>query len=121
MFKNGLVEKDVMLFSEATIAVNENALVEKKDLIDQLMFRIKSVLKAKNHKYILMNVPNESIDEVSRILPVLKSPTVLPLVEEGWSSLHSVISEDDFWGVINELKQLGAEGIIITPIEKMVM
>ena len=121
LFKNGLVEKDVMLFSEATIAVNDDALVDKKELIDELIFRIKSVQKAKSHRYILMNVPNDKIQQVSDILPVLKSPTVLPLVEEGWSSLHSVISENDFWSVINELKQLGAEGIIVTPIEKMVM
>lgn len=121
LFKNGLVEKDVMLFSEATIAANDKALVEKKELIDQLLFRIESVLRAKKHKYILMNVPNDKIQEVSDILPVLKSPTVLPLVEEGWSSLHSVISDNDFWEVINELKRLGAQGIIVTPVEKMVL
>ena len=121
LFKNGLVEKDVMLFSEATIVVNDNALKTKKDLIDELVFRIKSVQRAQSHKYILMNVPNENISKVSDILPVLKSPTVLPLVEEGWSSLHSVISDNDFWSVIRELKELGAEGIIITPIEKMVL
>ena len=90
-------------------------------MLDQLLFRIQAVLKARNNKYILMNVPNDKIDEVSQILPVLKSPTVLPLVEEGWSSLHSVISEEDFWEVINELKRLGAEGILVIPIEKMVV
>jgi len=121
LFKNGLVEKDVMLFSEATIAVNENAYVEKRALIDQLLFRIDSVMAAKNHKYILMNVPNDKIEAVSDVLPVLKSPTVLPLVQEGWSSLHTVIREKEFWEVINELKALGAEGIIVTPIEKMVI
>jgi len=121
LFKNGLVEKDVMLKSEACIAVNDKALTEKKELIDQLLFRINSVQRAQKHKYILMNVPNDKIDSVSSILPVLKSPTVLPLVIPGWSSLHSVISEDDFWNVINELKGLGAEGIIVTPVEKMVM
>ena len=121
LFKNGLVEKDVMLFSQATIAVNDKALVDKKALIDELIFRIQSVQRAQSHRYILMNVPNDKIQQVSEILPVVKSPTVLPLVEEGWSSLHSVISENDFWSVISELKQLGAEGIIVTPIEKMVM
>ena len=121
LFKNGLVEKEVMLKSEACIAVNDESLVNKKELIDQLLFRINSVQRARKHKYILMNVPNDKIEEVSSILPVLKSPTVLPLVEPGWSSLHSVISENDFWSVINELKDLGAEGIIITPIEKMVL
>jgi ATP phosphoribosyltransferase len=78
-------------------------------------------MKGRKNKYILMNVPNESIEAVSRVLPVLKSPTVLPLVEPGWSSLHSVISEVDFWAVINELKALGAEGILVVPIEKMVV
>lgn len=121
LFKNGLEEKAIILKSEACIAVNRNLAPEKKDLIDQLLFRIRSVLKARQNKYILMNVPNENIDKISQILPVLKSPTVLPLVEEGWSSLHSVISEDDFWNVINELKSLGAQGILVVPIEKMVV
>ena len=79
------------------------------------------MIKGRAHRYVLMNVPNDQIDAVSKILPVLKSPTVLPLVEEGWSSLHSVIAEADFWSVINELKNLGAEGILIIPIEKMVV
>lgn len=121
LFKNGLVEKEVILKSQACIAVNEKAMREKHALIDQLVFRIHSVQRADKHRYILMNVPNEKIEEVSNILPVLKSPTVLPLVTPGWSSLHSVISESDFWSVINELKAIGAEGIIVTPIEKMVM
>lgn len=121
LFKNGLEEKEIILKSEACIAVNKNLGAEKLELIDELLFRIQSVLKGRNNKYILMNVPNKSIDAVSKILPVLKSPTVLPLVEEGWSSLHSVISEDDFWSVIKELKSLGAEGILVVPIEKMVV
>ena len=121
LFKNGLEEKQVMLRSEAVLAVNNKALAEKRHLIDQLVFRINAVQRANSHKYILMNVPNEQIDAVSNILPVLKSPTVLPLVTPGWSSLHSVISESDFWNVINQLRDLGAEGIIVTPIEKMVL
>ncbi|MEE9374594.1 MAG: ATP phosphoribosyltransferase [Saprospiraceae bacterium] len=121
LFKNGLVEKDIMFKSEACIVVNEDALTQKKELIDELVFRIESVQRAQSHKYILMNVPNDKIDEVSNILPVLKSPTVLPLVEEGWSSLHSVISDQSFWSVISQLKKIGAEGIIVTPIEKMVL
>lgn len=120
LFKNGLVEKDVILQSEAVLAVNPNLSDEKKALLDQLLFRIRSVMRGRSHKYILMNVPNDKIVEVSKILPVLKSPTVLPLVEPGWSSLHSVIAESDFWKVINELKDLGAQGILIVPIEKMV-
>jgi ATP phosphoribosyltransferase len=121
LFKNGLEEKEIILTSEACLAANINLSEEKIVILEQLLFRIRSVLKARNHKYILMNVPNESIEEVSRILPVLKSPTVLPLVDPGWSSLHSVISEEDFWNVINELRELGAEGILVAPIEKMVI
>ncbi len=121
LFKNGLVEKDVILRSEAVIAVNKHMDADKRALLDQLLFRMRSVIKGRAHRYVLMNVPNDQIDAVSKILPVLKSPTVLPLVEEGWSSLHSVIAEADFWSVINELKNLGAEGILIIPIEKMVV
>ena len=88
---------------------------------DKLLFRIRAVLRAKNTKYILLNVPNEKIEEVSSILPVLKSPTVLPLAEEGWSSLHSVIEEDQFWSVIDALKNAGAEGILVAPIDKIVL
>jgi ATP phosphoribosyltransferase len=121
LFKNGLEEKEVILKSEAVIAVNKSLSEDNSKLLDQLLFRIRSVMKGRNNKYILMNVPNASIDAVSKVLPVLKSPTVLPLVEPGWSSLHSVISEDDFWNVINELKELGAEGILVVPIEKMVV
>jgi len=121
LFKNGLEEKEVIMHSEACIAINKNLAPQKRELIDQLLFRIRSVLKARKSRYILMNVPNENIEKISQILPVLKSPTVLPLVEEGWSSLHSVINEDDFWNVINELKTLGAEGILVVPIEKMVV
>ena len=94
---------------------------EQEAILDKLLFRIKAVLRAKNTKYILMNVPNDKIQAVSQILPVLKSPTVLPLAEEGWSSLHSVIDEEKFWSVIDELKMAGAEGILIIPIDKMVL
>ena len=120
LFKNGLVEREVILSSEAVIATTKRLSDHKRALVDQLIFRIRSVMYGRSHKYILMNVPNDRIKEVSAILPVLKSPTVLPLVEEGWSSLHSVISESDFWQVINQLKDLGAQGILIVPIEKMV-
>lgn len=121
LFKNGLEEHQVIMKSEAVIAANKSALVEKKKLIDQLLFRVESVLKARNFRYVLMNVPNEKIQIISDILPVLKSVTVLPLLEEGWSSIHSVIGKEDFWNVINELKANGAEGILICPIEKMVV
>ena len=121
LFKNGLKETEVILRSEAVLASAKNLSTDKRRILDKLVFRIESVLRAKNSKYILMNVPNGKIDVVSEILPVLKSPTVLPLAKEGWSSLHSVIDEDQFWEVIDELKLAGAEGILVVPIDKMVM
>lgn len=121
LFKNGLEEKQVILKSEAVLAVNKNSLKEKSEIINELAFRMNSVLKARRNKYILFNIPNIKIEEASKVLPVLKSPTVLPLVEEGWSSMHSVISDDDFWNVIARLKSIGAEGILVVPIEKMVV
>ncbi len=121
LFKNGLKETQVMLKSEAVLIKSNQLPTEQKQILDKLLFRIQSVLRAKNTKYILMNVPNDKIAEVSSILPVLKSPTILPLAEEGWSSLHSVIDEDKFWNVIDELKNAGAEGILIVPIDKMVL
>jgi len=121
LFKNGLKEVETLLSSEAILAASQNLTFEKKSILDKLVFRIQAVLQAKNTKYILMNVPNEKIDAVSNILPVLKSPTVLPLAIEGWSSLHSVIEENQFWNVIDELKEAGAEGILIAPIEKIIL
>lgn len=121
LFKNGLKETEVILKSEAVLAATKNLSSDKQAILEKLVFRIESVLRAKNSKYILMNVPNDRIEAVSEILPVLKSPTVLPLAEEGWSSLHSVIDEDKFWEVIDELKAAGAEGILVVPIDKMVM
>lgn len=121
LFKNGLKEVHTILKSEACLVQNPNLSDEKQRLLDTLLFRLRSVLRAKNSKYVLMNVPNEKIGEVSNILPVLKSPTVMPLAIEGWSSVHSVIEEDKFWQVIDQLKDAGAEGILIIPVEKMVM
>jgi ATP phosphoribosyltransferase len=121
LFKNGLRETQVMLRSEAVLAKSPNIKMEQEQILDQLLFRMKAVLRAKNTKYVLMNLPNDKIEEVSQLLPVLKSPTVLPLAEEGWSSLHSVIDETKFWDVIDELKNAGAEGILIVPIDKMVV
>jgi len=93
----------------------------KGDLIQDIIFRIQSVLKARDHRYILFNIPNEKIETVSKILPVLKSPTVLPLLENGWSSIHSVIKVNEFWQVIRKIKELGAEGILVIPIENMII
>jgi ATP phosphoribosyltransferase len=121
LFKNGLKESYRILESEAVLASNSMLDNEKTEILERLLFRIRSVQRAKKSKYILLNVPNTRIEQVSAILPVLKSPTVLPLAEEGWSSLHSVIDEDKFWDVIDELKKAGAEGILIVPIDKIVM
>ena len=121
LFKNGLKETQVILKSEAVLAKSKDLNQEKEAILARLLFRIQAVLRAKNTKYILMNVPNENIEKVTTILPVLKSPTILPLAKEGWSSLHSVIKEEEFWEVIDELKLAGAEGILVVPIDKMVI
>lgn len=121
LFKNGLKEVEVILKSEAVLAVSPKISENAKELVAKLQFRIQSVLRSRKSKYILMNVPNDKISEISKILPVLKSPTVMPLAEEGWSSVHSVIDEDKFWEVIDQLKEAGAEGILVCPIEKMVL
>lgn len=121
LFKNGLKEVEVILKSEAVLGVSPEISEEAKTLLNKLQFRMQAVLRSRKSKYILMNVPNDKIDEISAILPVLKSPTVMPLSEEGWSSVHSVIEEDTFWEVIDQLKEAGAEGILVCPIEKMVL
>ncbi len=121
LFKNGLRETVTLLSSEAVLAKTFILSDEKKVFLEKLVFRIKAVLKAKNSKYILMNVPNDKIPVISETLPVLKSPTVIPLAEEGWSSMHSVIDEDTFWEVIDKLKDNGAQDILIIPINKMVI
>ncbi|MBN2639454.1 MAG: ATP phosphoribosyltransferase [Bacteroidales bacterium] len=121
LFKNGLKEVESFLKSEAVLVRSKKMDEEATAILEQLLFRIRTVLEAKNTKYILMNVPNEKIEEVSQLLPVLKSPTVLPLAMEGWSSVHTVIKEDTFWEVIDRLKAAGAEGILVIPVEKMVI
>jgi len=120
LFKNGLRETQVILRSEAVLAKSLKLTEEQEEILDKLVFRINAVLRAKDSKYILLNVPNNKIENVSEILPVLKSPTILPLAKEGWSSLHSVINEDQFWEVIDQLRAAGAEDILIVPIDKMV-
>jgi ATP phosphoribosyltransferase len=121
LFKNGLKETDIILKSEAVLVKSLKLDSEKESILDRLVFRMKAVIRSKNSKYILMNVPNDKINQVASILPVLKSPTILPLAQEGWSSLHSVIDENKFWDVIDELKSAGAEDILIVPISKMVL
>lgn len=121
LFKNNLKEVEVIFKSEAVLAVSPLISEDNQKILEKLRFRIQSVLKARTSKYILMNVPNDKIEEVSKILPVLKSPTIMPLSKTGWSSLHSVIEEETFWDVIDQLKNAGAEGILVCPIEKMVL
>ena len=121
LFKNNLKEVEVMLYSEAVLAVSPTISAESQLVLDKLQFRIQSVLKARKSRYILMNAPNDKIAEIIKILPGMRSPTVLPLAEAGWSSIHTVIEKDRFWEVIDELKLLGAEGLLVVPIEKMVI
>ncbi|TAE14602.1 MAG: ATP phosphoribosyltransferase [Bacteroidetes bacterium] len=120
LMSNGLKEVETVMQSESVLIATPNLTQSKKNILEQLRFRIQSVRKAQEYKYILMNVPNHAIERVSKILPVLKSPTILPLALEGWSSLHSVVREDEFWRVISQLKEAGAEGILVIPIERMV-
>jgi len=121
LFKNGLEEKEIILKSEACIFANKQLTVETKVIFDKLLFRIQSVLKARKNKYLLMNAPSDRVEEIIKILPGMKSPTVMPLAEKSWSSIHTVISEDRFWDIIEQLKDYGAEGILVIPIEKMII
>ncbi len=121
LFKNNLKEVEVMLTSEAVLAVSPQISDEASKILKKLEFRIQSVLKARKSKYILLNAPNNKIDAIVKLLPGMRSPTVLPLAEEGWSSIHTVIQKNEFWEVIDELKAVGAEGILVCPIEKMVL
>ena len=120
LFKNNLKEVAVIMKSEAVLAVSPKISADNQLILNKLQFRIQSVLRARSSKYILMNVPNDKIDAITTILPVLKSPTVVPLSQTGWSSVQSVIDEDQFWEVIDQLKNAGAEGILVCAIEKMV-
>ena len=120
LFKNNLKEVVEIAKSQAVLVQANSLTSDKIELIDKLRFRLQSVLRAKKSKYILLNAPNDKINSISSILPVLKSPTVLPLAKNGWSSLHSVINAEDFWEVIDKLKEAGAEDILVCPIEKMV-
>jgi ATP phosphoribosyltransferase len=121
LMSNGLKEVEVIFKSEAVMLANKNLSAEKKEILDRLIFRIDSVQTAKNNKYILLNAPNDALENIICILPGMKSPTVLPLATQGWSSVHSVIQEDDFWEIIEELRNAGAQGILVVPIEKMIL
>jgi ATP phosphoribosyltransferase len=121
LMSNGLKEVETVMYSEALMVANQNLSAEKEQILQKLLFRIAAVETAKKNKYILLNAPNESISEICSILPGMKSPTILPLAKEGWSSLHSVVNEEIFWEVIDQLKEKGAQGILVVPIEKMIL
>lgn len=120
LVSNRLKEVEVVVKSEAVLIANPNLLETKQNILDELIFRIESVQRAEKKKYILLNAPNEKLAEIESYLPGMKSPTVMPLAEEGWSSVHSVIEEKDFWEIIGKLKSAGATGILVIPIEKMI-
>jgi ATP phosphoribosyltransferase len=121
LFMNGLKEVETVLRSQAVLIRNERLGTDQQALLEKFLFRIRAVKKARNTKYILLNAPNERLKEIIGLLPGMKSPTVLPLAEEGWSSVHSVLNENDFWDIIERLKAAGAQGILVVPIEKMVI
>ena len=121
LFMNGLKEVETVLQSQAVLIRHERLGAEQQALLERLLFRIRAVNKARNNKYVLLNAPNKNLPEIIRLLPGMKSPTVLPLAEAGWSSVHSVLSENDFWDIIEKLRAAGAQGILVVPIEKMII
>lgn len=121
LMSNGLKEVETVMESQAVLIARTDLDADTEATLDQLRFRLESVGRAKRYKYILLNIPNESIETVSRILPGMKSPTVMPLAEEGWSSVHSVVHEDEFWEIVDKLKEAGAQGLLVTAVEKMVV
>lgn len=121
LFMNGLKEVETILQSQAVLIRNQQISTEKETLLNKLLFRIHAVKKSKRNKYVLLNAPNDKLDEIIALLPGMKSPTVLPLAQSGWSSVHSVLNEDEFWIKIEALKAAGAEGILVIPIEKMIV
>jgi ATP phosphoribosyltransferase len=121
LLSNGLKEVEVIFKSQAVMVASKQMSPERRKTLDQLLFRIQAVQHAKNNKYILLNAPNESLPAIEKLLPGMRSPTVLPLAEEGWSSVHSVITENEFWEKIESLKAAGAQGILVVPIEKMIL
>lgn len=120
LLMNGLKEVEAIVKSEAVLIANKNLSREKTELLEKLLFRIKAYKNGQGRKYILLNAPNEALPKIIKLLPGMHSPSILPLADKGWSSVHSVINDDDFWEVIDELKMVGAEGILIIPIEKMI-
>ena len=121
LFMNGLKEAEIVLKSQAVLIKSKALSAEKEAVLNRLLFRIQAVKKARNNKYILLNAPDDKLEEIIALLPGMKSPTVLPLAEKGWHSVHSVLNEDQFWDIIEQLKEKGAQGILVIPIEKMVI
>jgi len=121
LLTNGLKEAETLLYSQAELISNNKLDEKKQGLVQKLLFRIRAVQKARNNKYILLNAPDEKLEDIIKLLPGMKSPTVLPLATKGWSSVHSVVQEDDFWSIIEQLKEAGAQGILVIPIEKMIV
>ncbi len=121
LFMNGLKEVETILQSQAVLIKNRQFTEEQQQVLNKLLFRIQAVKTAKNNKYILLNAPNDKLTDIIKLLPGMKSPTVLPLAESGWSSVHSVLNENEFWEIIEKLKEAGAQGILVIPIEKMVL
>lgn len=121
LVSNSLKEVETVMQSEALLIANQGLDDEKKAILEQLLFRIEAVKTAEDKKYVLMNAPNDRLKEIVAVLPGMKSPTVMPLAQEGWSSVHTVLSEHSFWEIIGKLKMLGAEGILVLPIEKMIV
>ncbi len=121
LISNGLKEVETVMNSQAILISNNRLSKEKEEIADDLLFRIRSAQKSKHNKYILLNAPNDKLDDIIGLIPGMKSPTIMPLAEEGWSSLHSVLNENEFWDVIDKLKNNGAQGILVIPIEKMIV
>jgi len=121
LFKNNLREVEVMLQSEAVLAVSPKIGPAQREILDQFRFRLQSVLEARQNRYVLMNAPDDRLEAIIKLLPGMRSPTVLPLAEAGWSSIHTVINKDRFWEVLDQVKKEGAEGILVCPIEKMIL
>ena len=121
LFMNGLQEVQTILESQAVLIKSKELATDQQIILDQLVFRIRAVRKAKKNKYVLLNAPNDSLDKIIKLLPGMRSPTVLPLATSGWSSVHSVLNEDEFWEKIEQLRAAGAEGILVIPIEKMIV
>jgi ATP phosphoribosyltransferase len=120
LFSNGLREVEVVMQSEAALISKKNLAEDSQRLLDKILFRVKAVIAAKQNKYILLNAPNDKLGQIIKLLPGMKSPTVLPLAETGWSSVHSVINENDFWEIVEQLKVAGAEGILVVSIDQMI-